>query len=277
MLISEALKAAAEQLQETSDASELDARWLLLQVLQESETREASWLDAHGDEELTTVAEQHFRRLIDERATGRPLAYLLGWWEFYGRRFRITEDVLIPRPTTEQLVDETLDYLTTTLRNVAVKRGQPFVVADVGTGSGCIAVTLALESGMRNQELRFIATDISPAALAVAQENARRHGVADKIEFIAGNMLIPLQGRSVDLIVSNPPYVPTRELSPEPPGAQGKSDPSRAGLRFEPQIALDGGPDGQRFTKSLLNLAVPSLVEVTGGDVRQSLGHTMPA
>jgi release factor glutamine methyltransferase len=254
MLISEALERTYGALASVSDAPHLDAQWLLLAVLGQ---KEVTWLLARGNEELPQAAARKFASLVAERASGRPLASVLGWWEFYGRRFMVNASVLVPRPSTEDLVEAALGYL----------RDHPArVVADIGTGSGCIAVTLALESGMRNQELSLIATDISPAALEIAQENALRHGVVDRIEFLHGDMLEPLRGRKIDLIVSNPPYLPAEALA-----EAGRSRDTSA-LRFEPSIALDGGHDGQDFTRRLLAASVPAFVEVTGGRVYFSSG-----
>ncbi|HLD26288.1 MAG TPA: HemK/PrmC family methyltransferase, partial [Candidatus Andersenbacteria bacterium] len=143
MTVARALQQTEMRLGQVSDAPALDAAWLLLHVLG---TREASWLTAHADVVLTSAQIQNLETLTQRRAAGEPLAYILGEWEFYGRPFLVTPDVLIPRPATEALVDATLRYLRSPsiLRNIE-GRSDPLVVADVGTGSGCIAITLALE------------------------------------------------------------------------------------------------------------------------------------
>ena len=278
MTVARALQQTEMRLGQVSDAPALDAAWLLLHVLG---TREASWLTAHADVVLTSAQIQNLETLTQRRAAGEPLAYILGEWEFYGRPFLVTPDVLIPRPATEALVDATLRYLRSPsiLRNIE-GRSDPLVVADVGTGSGCIAITLALElqtpsfsplvRGRTKQAppltkgrpggviagsgVKIIATDISPAAIAVAKRNAERHGVLEKIEFMQGDMLAPLLGRQVDLIVSNPPYVPTQAL------AQAGCTPETRGLTFEPKVALDGGSDGQEYVRQLAPQSLRGLV-----------------
>lgn len=232
--VSKALQQARYQLKHSSDAPGLDAEWLLLDVLGRSET---SWLYAHGDKEMSKDEKNEYQKLIERRKTGEPLAYLLGYWEFYGRRFVVNKNVLVPRPSTEELIDAILPKL---------KKGM--VVADIGTGSGCIAVTIALEA---KTPLRIIATDVSPAALKVAKKNAEVHGVADKIEFIQGDMLEALENRRVDFIVSNPPYLPIEEVLP-----------------FEPALALDGGMDGQKFIRQIKASGIPAVVEGTGGRIQ---------
>lgn len=271
------MAAAAQKLNDVSDAPALDAERLLLHVLGEAES---SVLYAHGEKELSAQQAERLEALIARRATGEPLAYILGEWEFYGRPFFVTPDVLIPRPETENLVEAALSYLSRS----SPKLGEgplPFVIADIGTGSGCVAITLVLELSthysLPTTNWHIIATDISPAALAVAQKNAERHGVVDSIEFIQEDMLAfldtPTPSRSpsdrgrkakIDLIVSNPPYIPTAELdSPAPRGVQGKLE--TAGLKFEPRIALDGGIDGQKFVEQIKNAGIPALVETTDG------------
>jgi release factor glutamine methyltransferase len=251
---------ATRKLNHSSDAPHLDAQWLLLHVLG---LPEAAWLYAHPEDVLAPEAEKHFRRLVAERATGKPLAYLLGWAEFYGRRFMVTEDVLIPRSSTEELVEAVLMYRKTQKRFLTV--------ADIGTGSGCIAITLALELAQelktQNLKLKIIATDISSNALSMARYNARYHGVFDQIEFLEGDVLEPLAGRSVDLIVSNPPYIRSGEL------AQAAFSTDTRGLLFEPLVALDGGNDGQRFVRQLLEQHIPALIETAGGAIRATVSN----
>lgn len=258
MTIHSAIRLAQTQLSPASDAPQLDSERLLLHVLNQSET---AWLYTHPEQPLTLPQQQRFGQLVARRAAGQPLAHILGEWEFYGRPFYVTPDVLIPRPVTEGLVDAALRYI----KLWEQKNNQPPTIADVGTGSGCIAVTLCLETG--NQ---IIATDISLAALAVAKKNAERHGVAAKIAFLQGDMLKPLQNRKVDLIVSNPPYIPSQELNRSrfalrSGATRGKSE--AFGLRFEPRFALDGGPDGQRFVNQIKSAGIPALVETTGGQI----------
>ncbi len=177
-----------------------------------------------GEEALT-----RFRALVREAAAGRPIAYLIGTKEFFSLPFEVTPDVLIPRPETEILVERTIDL---------VRKSAPLVrsILDLGTGSGCIAVSLARHL----PEVRLSASDVSPPALELARRNAKRHGVAERIEWRAGDLFAPWRdGESgaptmFDAIVSNPPYVAT---APGTPLAQDV----RA---FEPHVALFAGPDG---------------------------------
>lgn len=257
MTVQQALRNAHTQLREVSDAPHLDADRLLLHVLGHGE---ASRLFAHGEEQLTTAEATQLAALVRRRQAGEPLAYLMGEWEFYGRPFYVSPAVLIPRPSTETLVEAALAYLhlPSTLRNIEERR-EPFLIADVGTGSGCIAVTLVLEARNKNIELSIIATDISADALTVAQRNAKRYGVASAIEFVQGNLLEPLRDQVVDLIVSNPPYVPSAELD------RAGNRPDTLGLSFEPRQALDGGADGWQYVQELQRAVLPVILESQGG------------
>lgn len=191
----------------------LEARALLAQRLQVARER----LIAHPDTAVEDDDADAFRQAAGRRAAGVPLAYLLGEKEFHGRLFAVTPDVLVPRPETELLVDLALARL----RALPASR-----VLDLGTGSGCIAVTLALEL----PGAAVTATDASAAALAVAQRNAARLGAT--IDFRLGDWYeaLPTAAR-FDVIVSNPPYV-------------AASDPHLEALRFEPRQALTDGSDG---------------------------------
>lgn len=175
--------------------------------------------------------------LIRRRGLGEPVAYLLGEKEFYGRTFIVTPDVLIPRPETELAIDVACVRIDRFSEDRGVR------VVDVGTGSGAIAVTLAAERSRVN----VVATDVSQAALAIAAANAARHGVASRIEF----RLVPLTGdvRDVDLIVSNPPYVPAAE----------KDTLMRDVRDHEPALALFGGDDGLDVIRRLIPAAFASL------------------
>ncbi len=253
-----------------SDTPDIDAQRILLHVLGRYQ---ASWLWARPEDVLSHQQQDQFAHLMSERLSGKPLAYILGAWEFYGRQFIVNANVLIPRPSTEELVEQALVFI----KKKYAADNRPLVIADIGTGTGCIAITLLKECEPRiltwphknagliwagmNHELRIIATDISEAALTVAQQNAELHGVAHNIEFRRGNMLEPLVGRHVDLIVSNPPYVPSPAL------ARAASDPATVGLTFEPRQALDGGIDGQKYIKEIKKAGCPIVLETTGGRV----------
>ena len=184
-----------------------------------------------GWDRATYVSERHrpvdrafdtrYAALITRRVGREPVAHLVGYREFWGLELAVTPDVLIPRPETELVVETALRLRST--------RPGDFLLADVGTGSGCLAIALATEF----PAARVIATDMSAAALDVAQANAARHGVADRITWYRGRDLAGAP-RPVDLIVSNPPYVPAAAIDALAPEVRD----------HEPRIALNGGPDG---------------------------------
>jgi release factor glutamine methyltransferase len=175
------------------------------------------------------------RELVRRRGKGEPVAYLVGEREFWSRPFRVTPDVLIPRPETELVVERALPWA----RHRAGAHGGGLRIADLGTGSGCLAVTLAVEL----QGARVWATDVSTSALAVAEENARRLGTADRVHFLEGPWGAPLRDLGqFDVIVTNPPYVATSELD-------GLMQDVRD---HEPRLALDGGEDGLDAYRALL-------------------------
>lgn len=176
------------------------------------------------------------RQLVQQRAKGEPLQHLLGTTEFYGREFACDARALIPRPETEQLVELVLHRLPAD----ATAR-----VADVGTGSGIIALTLAAE----RPAARIEAVDVSPAALVLAQENATRLGVAERVTFRRGDLLAGVAPASLDGIVANLPYIPSAEIPTL----------SRE-VQRDPLLALDGGPDGLRLVERLLAEAAHALV-----------------
>jgi len=174
--------------------------------------------------------------LVVRRLRREPLPYILGWREFYGRRFMVDARVLIPRPETELLVERALEFAAG-LRGVSPgQRGEGLRIADIGTGSGALAVTLALEL----PGAVVFATDVSTDAIEVAYANAIALGAADRITFLQGDLASPMEGRS-DIIVANPPYVTTANLK--------FTDPE---LTYEPLLALDGGPDGLAVIRRLV-------------------------
>lgn len=186
-------------------------------------------LVARSHDEPTEAERARFKELINRRVEGWPVAYLVGRREFYLLAFEVSPAVLIPRPDTETLVLEALNRL----------KGQPSpAVLDLGTGSGCIAVSLAHQC----PGARVTAVDISPDALAVARRNAEQHGVADRVAFLGGDLFAPLPaGATFDLIVSNPPYIAPGELAGLAPEVRD----------HEPRVALDGGPDGLAFYRRI--------------------------
>lgn len=178
--------------------------------------------------------EPRFSEWLDRRAAREPTAYIVGTREFWGLDFRVTPSVLIPRPETEFVVEEALTHL----RPLHGAR-----IADIGTGSGCIAVALAHEL----PDCHIVATDVSADALAVARANAEAHGVAQRIEFFAASYLGGVQG-DFDLIAANPPYVRDRD---KPALA--------ADVRHEPDVALFGGETGLRDIEGVLDTAIAKL------------------
>ena len=190
---------------------------------------------AHADDSISTDQEQRFREYLASRVKGKPLQYITGRQEFFGLDFEVNGDVLIPRPETELLIETALK-LTTGLDKA------PFI-CDVGTGSGCIAITL-LHELRQFPDSRAMAIDISEAALAVAKRNATRHGVAERIDFVVSNCFAELDPKLVqfDLIVSNPPYLRDDDLE----GLQ------REVRDFEPRMALEAGADGLTVVRRLL-------------------------
>jgi release factor glutamine methyltransferase len=181
------------------------------------------------DEVPSETERARFRELIQRRVAGWPVAYLVGSRDFYLLTFEVSPAVLIPRPDTETLVVEALAFLKP-LTNPTV--------LDLGTGSGCIAVSIAHQK----KDARVVAIDISPDALEIARRNAVRHRVADRITFLHGDLFTPLPpGSTFDLIVSNPPYIAAHEFAGLAPDVRD----------HEPRAALDGGPDGLTFYRRI--------------------------
>jgi release factor glutamine methyltransferase len=230
----------------------LDARVLATHVLQVN----AAWLIAHDTDSVAAAARSAFESLLSRRLAGAPVAYLVGVREFYGRRFRVTPDVLIPRPETELLVEQALLHLPD---------GAPHRVLDLGTGSGCVAITLALE----RPHAEVTATDCSAAALSVARQNA--DSLNARLHFLPGSWFDPVAHQDFDLIVSNPPYV----AALDPHLHQGD-------VRFEPRTALAAGEDGLNDLRHIIRLAAAHLAAdgwlwlehgYDQGDVTQTLLH----
>ena len=185
------------------------------------------------DEVLSDAVRGQMRELVQRRARREPVAYLVGHREFFSLDFRVTPDVLIPRPDTETLVMEAI--------GVAKSLAAPAIL-DLCTGSGCIAVSLAKQLPMA----ALTAVDVSPAALAVARDNAEKHGVADRLSLLEGDLFQPLPaGKRFDVLASNPPYVSRGDL-------ESLEDDVR---KYEPRLALDGGQDGLDVIRPLIGEA----------------------
>jgi release factor glutamine methyltransferase len=201
-----------------------EANLLLARVLGWNEAR----LLARGDHEVSAADQRRLEALVERRLTGEPVAYLLGEKEFYGRSFAVDNRVLIPRPETEHLVEWALE----------LELPEGTTILDIGTGSGCLAVTLGLEL----TPARVVATDVSVAALAVAAKNAERHEVCRRLHLVAADLAGGLALGEIDLVVSNPPYVglaDADQLSPEIIG-------------FEPAVALLADRDGHALHRRLI-------------------------
>lgn len=224
MTLKEALLQGQRLLEEADIASpRLTAEVLLAHAT----NHDRAWLYAHSTDELIELWWIHYGRYLHQRIQGTPTQYITGKQEFYGREFRVTPDVLIPRPETEHLIEAALACGGET-------------ILDVGTGTGAIAITLALET-----KARITATDISPAAIRIAEDNASRLGA--QVEFVECD-LIP-SNRTFDLIVSNPPYVALRDKPTLQPEVRD----------HEPALALFAGDDGLDIYRRLIPAAANAL------------------
>ena len=231
--------------------SQLDAEVLLRHVLEIGKEQ----LYMNGDAALSGGQEAEFRELLLRRSRREPVAYITGHKEFWSLDFVVTPAVLIPRPETELLVEVALQYLK------SLANGSPLKVLDVGTGSGAISVCLAKEYAAA----QIVAVDFSPMALDVARVNASRHGVSDRIRFLPGDLLAPVEPlrETFDLIVSNPPYIRTGELPRLAPEIR----------RWEPVVALDGGVNGLDVYRRIIKEGHKVLT--TGGAMVFEIGADM--
>jgi len=216
----------------------LDAEVLLGHVL----NKQRIYLYVHFDEPLQAAELSAFREMIKQRINHVPVAYILGVKEFMGLSFKVTKDTLVPRPDTEILVQGAVDRLRQ-------KAEEKLRIADIGTGTG--AVGLSVLHYVEGTELDTV--DISPAARAVAEENATKLNLADRAHFFTGDLLAPLQGNSYAAILSNPPYIPAADI-----------DGLSADVQLsEPHRALDGGEDGLDFYRRLCEEA-PAMLDQGG-------------
>ena len=222
----------------------LDAEVLLSHCLSADRTG----LYSNPAEQIGEERREEFLHLVARRRQGEPIAYIVGEKEFWSLSFAVDDRVLVPRPETEVLVEEVLAVCK------AVK-GKDLKILEIGAGSGVISVSLASEL----KEALFWATDISEGALAVAERNAARHGVAGRITFLRGDLFAPVSG-SFHIIVSNPPYIPEDEFDGLPPDIR----------QFEPRVALVGGSDGIEVHRKLIRQAVSFLEE--GGWIFLEIG-----
>lgn len=226
MTIEKNLSDASKQLAITSDSPQLDAELLLSFILHQPR----SYLHAHAEDELTAEQVTQFNDCIRRRANGEPIAYITGSRAFWKFELEVTPDVLIPRPETELLIELALELFP---ENRAIK------LADLGTGSGAIALALAYE----RPEWQIYATDVSESALAIADNNAQQLGLKN-VAFFSGNWCTALLTTDFDVIVSNPPYI-----------AESEWKEYAEGLKYEPKLALTSGEAGLDAIQEIANAA----------------------
>jgi release factor glutamine methyltransferase len=241
MKIQALLPAAVHKIETFSDTPQLDAQVLLAHIIQ----KPRAWIMAHPEYDMEIEEQAQFNLAVNKLSAGEPLPYVLGKWEFFGLEFDITKDVLIPRPETELLVEKAINWLQANPDRRAV--------ADIGTGSGAIAVSIAKHI----PDARIIATDISPAALEVAKHNAEKFNMQDQIKFVECDLLpgsivqdqmSDLTAFTFDLVCSNPPYISSDTLRGLPIFGR------------EPILALDGGTDGLDIYRRLFKLLPNSIM-----------------
>ena len=233
--IGAALESARRSLQQKSTSPTLDAQVLLAAAL----GRSRAWLLAHPEIELSEPQARSYVESLEQVLAGTALPHVLGEWEFYGRRFRLSPAVLIPRPETELVVERALELAEAVDNSPSV--------LDVGTGCGCLAITLAMEL----PAARVVASDVSREPLRIARLNAQEHGVTSRIRLVQADLLDGLLGR-FDIVCANLPYVRTPDLE----GLLGR----------EPRLALDGGADGLLLIRRLIK-DLPRCLRPGGGAV----------
>jgi release factor glutamine methyltransferase len=250
MTVADAVKRAAARLAGGPHAARarMDAETLLLHLLEANR----AWLITNGDDRIGEESASRYAELVERRYRGEPIQYITGETEFYGLPFRVTPDVLIPRPETEHLVEH------------AIALGREFTeprglirILDVGTGSGAIAVGLAVHLA----GARITAIDVSADALALARDNAARNAVSEQLRFLQGDLLGPVTGEQFDLVVSNPPYVPERDC-------ESLSVEVR---EYEPALALFAGEDGLDVYRRLIPAGYAALAP--GGYMLLEIGY----
>ena len=246
MTIKQVLIKTKIKLAKISETPWLDAEVLLSFVLKKPKI----WLYGHPEKNINKLQEKKLKNLVAKRLKGEPMAYLIGHKEFFGLDFKVNKNVLIPCPETELLVEEVLKSVPNSNPPVTSADGSALwrtggqilnsiTIADIGTGSGNIAITLAKHL----PSAKFFAVDISKNALRVAKKNAKKHNVNKRITFLTGPLLKPLP-KKVDILVANLPYIPSQKARH---------------LAHSPLIALDGGRDGLKFYQSLLKNAADYL------------------
>ena len=229
--IGEALDGLFLRLEKTSDIPTLDAQLLLAHLM----NRSRSWVLTHPETYLSSEQVIDLEKNVSRLQDGEPLSYILGVWEFFSLEFDVSPDVLIPRPETEHLVERALSWL-----RKPRERKEELGVLDVGTGTGCIPIAMAVNS----TGITLTATDISPAALKVARKNAEKMHVSERITYIEADLFPNLPNPDCySLITANLPYIPTKTLLKLPV------------YGHEPTLALDGGSDGLVIIRRFLEKA----------------------
>ena len=232
MFVRNVLQEIHARLSPLSDSPTLDAQVLLAHTIGKTRT----WIFAHPDAHISNEQKEYLQQSVDRLALGEPLPYVLGRWEFYGLDFTVTPDVLIPRPETEILVDKAKAWL--------FEHPSMRFAADIGTGSGCMAISLAVHI----PDLVILASDISLPALKVTQQNMIQHNVTKQVFPVAADLFPPTQKR-FDLICANLPYIPIKRLR------------KLEIFGREPDLALDGGTHGLDLIEEILHEAPEYLIE----------------
>jgi release factor glutamine methyltransferase len=251
--VAEAINKAANLLSTAGITNaRLDVEVLLSHIIE----KDRVWLITHRDAVIDADDERNFADAIERRARREPLQHIIGNQEFWGLEFKVSADVLIPRPESEFIVEAALA--------IVQDRNAPVRIIDLCTGSGCLAVSLAKEL----PAARVIATDASEKALAVARENTRDHGVSERIRFLLGDLFEPLEeldirGR-IDIIVSNPPYIQECDLAALQPEVRD----------YEPEIALVAGPKGTEVAVRVISDAPPYLKQNGALIMEMGLGQS---
>jgi release factor glutamine methyltransferase len=231
MILSQALQQSAHTLSLNGiDDSHIEARMLLGHITKLSPVQ----IYTQPERTLSREQENNLQELVERRLRHEPAAYIVNHREFYGINFYVDSRVLIPRPETELLVDTAIEFASSTYL------ARPLLIADIGTGCGAIAVSLALNL----PHSQIYATDVSPLALEVARLNCKSHKVTDRISLLQGNLLEPLP-EPVDILVANLPYIKSSELANLSPEI----------IQFEPEMAIDGGKNGLDYIRQLLEQA----------------------
>ena len=228
MKLAEFLRQTAPQWKGVTETSELDVAVLIAHLL----GRSRAWVLSHGESELSMEQIHLLEQNLHRYQQGVPLPYLLGQWEFFGHKFFVSEATLIPRPETELMVETTLAWLE--------RHPQAMRVLDVGTGTGCVAISIALAC----ERVRVLASDLSLHALRVAKRNIEQYHLQSRVSLSAANLCPPVASR-FDVICANLPYIPTERLKTLP--IYGK----------EPALALDGGVDGLAIYRNLFAILPP--------------------